>query len=138
MPYAEFAPVQQSTLTTSTTPTALNEPIIIDVPKTVAPAPAPTSVHLSYPFKQTKDDEETSVKFSFLALFLLVWIIAGIVAFVMSLVCFARGGSAWEKIAGFLLALFFGPFYWIYYLVSKSYCAVESATQVTTGGKHRK
>jgi hypothetical protein len=99
------------------------QPLILDVPKVVAPAPAPTSVHVSYPFKLTKEGESTWVwSWSFLTFFVLVWIVAGLIAFVMSLVCFARDGTAVEKIAGFLLALVFGPFFWIYYFMSKTYC----------------
>lgn len=52
----------------------------------------------------------------------LLWVILGIGAFVMSLVCFGRSGSLGLHIVGLLLAIFFGPFYWIYFLVVKSYC----------------
>jgi small neutral amino acid transporter SnatA (MarC family) len=118
MSYAEFAPVKQSTTQKDT-----KEPVIIDVPQIISPSPAPTSIHVSYPFKVTKD-EETSWTWSvaFISFFALIWVIAGIVAFIMSLVCFARNGTAIEKIVGFLLALFFGPFYWVYYSISASYC----------------
>lgn len=56
------------------------------------------------------------------AFFALLWIFAGIAAFVVSLMCFGRTGSDTSKIFGFLLAVFFGPFYWIYFAVSKKYC----------------
>lgn len=116
MPYAEFAP-------SSPEANKKQEPIIIDVPKVTAPAPAPTTVHVSYPFKLTKDNTSASSwSWAFLALFSIVWVIAGIVAFVMSLVCFARDGTAIEKVAGLLLAFVFGPFYWIYFFASKTYC----------------
>lgn len=55
-------------------------------------------------------------------LFLLIWVISGISAFIMSLVCFGYKGSAGEKFIGLLLSVFFGPFYWIYYAVNGSYC----------------
>jgi small neutral amino acid transporter SnatA (MarC family) len=113
MPYAEFAPAQQKDA---------KDPLIIDVPKIASPSPAPTSVHVSYPFKRTKDNETWGWSVAFLAFFTLVWVIAGIVAFVMSLVCFARNGTVLEKIVGLLLAVFLGPFYWVYYFISASYC----------------
>lgn len=155
MPYAEFAPVNA---TPSALPTdALNQPFIIDVPKrpvTSSPSSPPTTIQLSYPFTETKEDdvendiegdveEEDEDKedddtetlsywsFSFLALFGLVWVVAGIIAFIMSLVCFAYSGTAVEKFIGFLLAVFFGPFFWIYYFTSNSYCGMQ-------GGKRRK
>jgi hypothetical protein len=118
MPYAEFASVQQSNVQKDT-----KEHVIIDVPKIISPSPAPTSVHVSYPFKLAKDTEiQWTWSVAFIAFFALVWMIAGIVAFIMSLVCFAHNGTAIEKIAGFLLALFFGPFYWVYYSISATYC----------------
>jgi len=59
---------------------------------------------------------------------ILVWVVAGLAAFITSLVCFGKGGSMGEKIIGLLLAIFFGPFYWLYFIFAKSYCA--SAPQV--------
>jgi heme/copper-type cytochrome/quinol oxidase subunit 4 len=115
MSYAEFAPVTQDV--------NKKQPIILDVPKVVAPAPAPTTVHVSYPFKLNKKDESNwTWSWSFLALFILVWIIAGFMAFVMSLVCFARDGTVIEKIVGLLLPFLIGPFYWMYFFMSKTYC----------------
>jgi hypothetical protein len=57
-----------------------------------------------------------------LVFFLLLWFILGLIAFVYSLVCFGKSGSLLEKIIGFLLALFFGPFYWVYYAANSNYC----------------
>lgn len=119
MSYAEFAPVTQEV------DKKKQEPIILDVPKVVAPSPSPTTVHVSYPFKLTKEDVSTWTwgwSWSFLAFFAIVWMIAGLVAFVVSLVCFAYDGTVVEKIAGLLLAFVFGPFYWIYYFTSSTYC----------------
>jgi hypothetical protein len=154
MPYAEFAPVNSTPSTLSTD--ALNQPFIIDVPKspvTSSPSSSPTTIQWSYPFTEPKEFEDDNVNendnddveddkdtdtiiikywsFSFLALFGLVWVIAGIIAFIMSLICFAYSGTAVEKFIGFLLAVFFGPFYWIYYFTSNSYCGMQ-------GGKRRK
>lgn len=71
-----------------------------------------------------KDDEqvvETSWAW-LLLVFLLFWVISGIAAFFMSLVCFAYSGTVLEKIGGFAIAVLFGPFYWIYYAFVKTYC----------------
>lgn len=53
---------------------------------------------------------------------LLIWVFLGITAFIMSLVCFGRSGSTSDKVIGFLLAVFFGPFYWLYFAFNKGYC----------------
>lgn len=54
--------------------------------------------------------------------FIFVWVFIGLVAFILSLVCFARSGSTFEKIMGLLLAIFFGPFYFLFYVFNKGYC----------------
>lgn len=56
--------------------------------------------------------------------FLVVWSIIGLAAFFMSVVCFTRRGStAGQNMIGLLLSLFLGPFYWLYYFGSGSYCS---------------
>ena len=54
----------------------------------------------------------------------IVWVALGVGAFIMSLVCFSKkGGTSGENWVGLLLALFLGPFYWLYYALGpKSYC----------------
>lgn len=53
-----------------------------------------------------------------------VWVALGVGAFIMSLVCFSKKGSAsGENWVGLLLAMFLGPLYWLYYALGpKSYC----------------
>jgi hypothetical protein len=51
-----------------------------------------------------------------------IWIIIGFIAFITSLICFARNGTITDKIVGLLLALFFGPFYFLFYAFKKDYC----------------
>ena len=51
-----------------------------------------------------------------------VWGVVGFIAFVYSIVCFGRSGTTGQHILGLVLAILFGPFYFIYYGVSKSYC----------------
>lgn len=57
-----------------------------------------------------------------LYIFVLLWGLIGLIAFIMSLICFGRSGTLIEKIIGLLLAIFFGPFYFIFYMFNKSYC----------------
>lgn len=55
-------------------------------------------------------------------LLVLFWIVAGISAFVMSLVCFGYRGTSSDKFIGLLMSFIFGPFYWLYYSYNDSYC----------------
>ena len=55
-------------------------------------------------------------------LILLAWVIAGLVALVLSIMCFGKSGTTGQKVTGLLLALFFGPFYFIYSSLSTGYC----------------
>lgn len=55
-------------------------------------------------------------------LFLFFWMILGLAAFITSIVCFGRSGSTAEKIIGLLLAIFFGPFYFLFYAFNGGYC----------------
>lgn len=51
-----------------------------------------------------------------------IWTLLGLVAFIMSIVCFARSGSTFEKVMGLLLALFLGPLYFLFFSFSNTYC----------------
>lgn len=55
-------------------------------------------------------------------IFMVFWVTSGFIGFGMSLVCFGYKGSTVEKVLGILLAFLFGPFYWIYYMASSTYC----------------
>jgi hypothetical protein len=55
-------------------------------------------------------------------IFILIWGLIGLIAFITSLVCFGRSGSTLEKIIGLLLAIFFGPLYFIFYAFNSNYC----------------
>jgi hypothetical protein len=74
----------------------------------------------------TNNDPEISTSamiFSiFLLIIILIWCIASFTGFIMSIICISYDGSSGSKIAGILLALFFGPFYWLYYIYRKTYC----------------
>jgi len=58
-----------------------------------------------------------------LFIFLVVlWVIAGLTAALMSLVCFGYKGSSADKVIGLLVAIVLGPFYWFYYAFNGAYC----------------
>jgi hypothetical protein len=57
-----------------------------------------------------------------LSLFILLWVFLGIVAFIMSLICFGKSGTLVDKILGLLLAFIFGPFYFFFFAFNKNYC----------------
>ena len=59
-----------------------------------------------------------------LLILLLSLVVAGVVAFFMSLICFGYKGSIAEKFIGLLISFFLGPFYWIYYAANGSYCYI--------------
>ena len=56
--------------------------------------------------------------------FVIIWLIFGIIAFITSLICFGKNSSMTEKIIGLLLAIFFGPFYFIFFFFNDNYCKV--------------
>jgi hypothetical protein len=58
----------------------------------------------------------------FIFIFTIVWLIASFTGFLMSILCLSYDGSTGAKIAGFLFALFTGPFFWLYYIFRKTYC----------------
>jgi hypothetical protein len=53
---------------------------------------------------------------------LVIWIIIGIAAFFTSIFCFFRKGTSVDKIVGLVLAIFFGPFYFLFYAFKSDYC----------------
>jgi len=60
--------------------------------------------------------------FSLIFFLLILWIIAGIIAFIMSLICFTRSGSTTDHFLGLIIALLFGPFYFLFFVFNKNYC----------------
>lgn len=52
----------------------------------------------------------------------LIWIIAGIAAFIMSLICFGKSGTTTDHVLGLVLAILFGPIYFLFFIFNKSYC----------------
>ena len=113
---AATAPAAKTTAVTSEllgTPIAKEPvPAAAAPPKDMVAPPASPTVH-----------QNNIVKFSLIALSA-IWGMFGFAAFVMSLVCLGRSGSTGEKIFGVLLAMFMGPFYFIYFYASGTYCKV--------------
>lgn len=67
-------------------------------------------------------EEKYGAGAAFLSFLAFVWVVLGIAAFIVSLMCFGRSGSDTHKILGILLAILFGPFYWVYFISNKKYC----------------
>jgi len=75
-------------------------------------------------FQNTTQTSSTKMPYALFGIwiFIFIWAIIGFIAFIMSLVCFGKSGSTLDKILGLLLAVFFGPFYFIFYAFNGSYC----------------
>lgn len=61
----------------------------------------------------------------FWSIFVIIWIICSIIGFIMSLICLSYNGTTGSKVAGVLLSIFFGPFYWFYYIFRTTYCTKD-------------
>lgn len=75
--------------------------------------------------KNEKQNQEGGQVFGLgiaISVFALLWFLAGLIAFIWSLVCFAKSGTTADKVLGLLLAFFFGPLYFFYLGFYKSYC----------------
>jgi hypothetical protein len=57
-----------------------------------------------------------------LGLLVVIWIISGVAAFIASFVCLFYSSSVGDKMAGLVMALFAGPFYWLFYIYNSNYC----------------
>ena len=60
---------------------------------------------------------------STIILLIIFWLLFSVAAIIYSLVCVGKSGSVAEKVIGVALALFFGPFYFIYLVANKGYCS---------------
>lgn len=57
------------------------------------------------------------------ALFIGIWLIAGILAIPAGIYCMAaRPSDQGSDLIGLLLAIFLGPLYWIYFFAKGGYC----------------
>ena len=76
---------------------------------------------------KTKLKEETetiftSILFWWRFILLLIWVFAGILGFLASFICLFYNSTLSDKIAGLILGLFAGPFYWLFYIYNMNYC----------------
>jgi hypothetical protein len=65
---------------------------------------------------------EWNVKTVLIFAFAILWFTFGLVGFILSLICFGYSGSTGEKIMGLVIALALGPWFFLYYFSSGSYC----------------
>ena len=71
---------------------------------------------------QTEEQTKGSTGKIIITIIVIIWAILGIIGFIMSLICFGRSGTSTQHVIGLLIAIFFGPIYWIFYLVVPDYC----------------
>jgi len=71
---------------------------------------------------QYEEEEKKSPGKIIIIVLVAIWAILGIAAFIMSIVCFGRTGSTSQHVVGLLLAILFGPIYWIFYFAVPDYC----------------
>ena len=70
-----------------------------------------------------KTQKQKKKKYPWIIILVLgLWVLSGFIAFLYSLTCFGTSSTNTEKIIGVLLALCFGPFYFIYLYFNTSYC----------------
>lgn len=67
-----------------------------------------------------KSDNSFTKTVNYIAYFVIIWLILGLISFITSIVCFGFSGSIGEKMIGLLIALLFGPFYWLYFFMNKN------------------
>ena len=71
---------------------------------------------------QYEEEEKKSSGKIIILVIIAIWVILGIAGFIMSIVCFGRTGSTSQHVIGLLLAIFFGPFFWLFYFFVPDYC----------------
>ncbi len=103
----------------------MSNPSVPKSPESVQPQPSELQQpkDIVSPPASPADQQQKIVKFALIVLSA-VWGLFGLFAFIMSLICLGRSGSMGEKIFGVLLAMFMGPFYFIYFYASGTYCKV--------------
>jgi len=85
--------------------------------------------------KNTKQDTSKASKdipiyIIFILIILLIWWIAGMIGFIMSIVCCFYNSSTSDKFLGIIVAWIMGPFYWLYFIYNSSYCNRFSHEQI--------
>lgn len=69
-----------------------------------------------------KKEEEETATVQIFGIFMFVWITLGLSALVWSIYCFGKTGSMLQKFIGLLMAVFFGPLFFLMYKFSPTYC----------------
>lgn len=82
--------------------------------------------------RKEKKEERKEAAISGLALFIIiflwVWLITGLIAFLASIICFGFNGSITDKFLGVVIVLLVGPFYWFYFIFNSNYCTRSPPT----------
>ena len=73
-------------------------------------------------YQNEEQEKKKSPAKMIIAIVFIFWVILGIIGFIMSIICFGRSGTTGQHIIGLLIAIFFGPIYWIFYLAVPDYC----------------
>lgn len=66
---------------------------------------------------------------TYFLIFIVIWVITGVIAFISSLICFGFYGTISDKIIGIIIAFLLGPIYWLYFSLNKDYCTITSHIQ---------
>lgn len=77
---------------------------------------------MDYLLSQNGEENKKTPAKIIITILLVIWVILGITGFIMSIVCFGRSGTTSQHIVGLLLAILFGPIYWIFYFAVPDYC----------------
>jgi len=75
---------------------------------------------LNLPMPKKLNFELRTIFFFFI--FILIWILLGICAFITSLVCIGKSGDINDKTLGIIIASMLGPLYFIYLGYNNRYC----------------
>lgn len=70
----------------------------------------------------TQQQQQNRVYAFSLFVFIFIWVMIGFIAFITSIVCFTKSGTTLDKALGLLLALFFGPLYFLFFAFNDNYC----------------
>ena len=72
--------------------------------------------------KEEKIEKADTILSFIILIFLLIWIIGGIISFIASMMCLGYNAPTKDKILGVVFSIIAGPFYWIYYVYNINYC----------------
>lgn len=113
-----------STAASSATPASA--PVASPAPSASVASPAHIAAPSATPATTTTNNSASSfvvgVWVFYAILYLIIWVVSGIAAFVASLICLGFRGSMSDKIIGVVIAILMGPLYWLYFSLNKDYC----------------